>query len=303
MYALSGSPGVDPGHPEAAGGRIGVLVGQDGVLMVDAQYWPLTDKVVAAIQAISPAPIRFLINTHEHPDHTGGNANFARMGALILAREEERMDLAQSPPSVVTNAVGAELLQALQTASGSAADPLRLPVVTYSLAGGQQIRLNGETVDLIPVPSSHTRGDTIVRFQNADVMMIGDFYRNYGYPFVDPFHGGSTAGILQALDLATSLAGPNTKLVPGHGSIITVADISPYRDMVVAIQESVKRLVDQGKSLQEVLDARVTAPYDSSVPGGTTPLPGVGTSADRFVSTIYAELKSTPGATSPASKA
>lgn len=147
MYALTGSPNVDPGHPEAAGGRIGVLVGPDG-----------------------------------------------------------------------------------------------LPVVTYG-GGMQQIRLNGETIDLISVPSSHTRGDTIVRFENADVMLIGDFYRNYGYPFVDTLHGGSISGILQAIDLVTSLAGPNTHLVPGHGGIATVADRPPDRDMVVAVQTSIQQTV------------------------------------------------------------
>jgi glyoxylase-like metal-dependent hydrolase (beta-lactamase superfamily II) len=293
VYALTGSADVDPGHPEAAGGRIGVLVGPDGLLLVDGQYAPLTDKVVAAVEQLGSAPIRFLVNTHEHPDHAGGNANFARLGALILAREEERQDLAQPLPRAVNNAVGADLLQALQTAAGSPDDQLRLPVLTYS-AGGDQIRLNGETIDLIPVPSSHTHGDTIVRFEDADVMLIGDFYRNYGYPFVDTLHGGSTSGILQALDLVTSLAGPNTQLVPGHGGIVTVADLPRYRNMVVAIQASIQQMVDQGMTLQDVLDARPTSAYDASVPGGTTPLPGVGSSADRFVSTIYGELRATP---------
>jgi glyoxylase-like metal-dependent hydrolase (beta-lactamase superfamily II) len=292
VYALTGSPDVDPGHPDAAGGRIGVLVGPDGVLLVDAQYAPLTSRVVAAVQQLSAAPIRFVVNTHEHPDHAGGNANLARLGALILAREEARQDLAQPLPPAVSDAVGRELLQALQTAAGTPTDPLRLPVVTYS-AGGQQIRLNGETVDLIPVPSSHTHGDTIVRFENADIMLIGDFYRNYGYPFVDMLHGGSTSGILQALDLASSMAGANTRLVPGHGDIVTVADLASYREMVVRVQANVQQLVDDGKTLQEVLDAQPTAAYDASVPGGTTPIPGVGSSAERFVSTIYRELSQT----------
>jgi len=291
IYALTGSPGADPGHPEAAGGRIGVLTVPDGVLIVDAQYVPLTDKIVAAIKTISPSPVRFLVNTHEHPDHTGGNANFARLGALILAREEVRTELAQPLPPAVAGAVGADLLKALQTAAGSAADSLRLPVATSGLGGQQKLRLNGETIDPIPAPSSHTDGDTIVRFENADVMMVGDFYRNCGYPFVDPSHGGTTAGILKALDLVTSLAGPSTKLVPGHGGIVTVADLPPYRDMVLTVQRTVKQLIDQGKSLQQVLDSKPTAAFDAKVPGGTTPIPGIGSSADRFVSTIYAELR------------
>jgi glyoxylase-like metal-dependent hydrolase (beta-lactamase superfamily II) len=151
-------------------------------------------------------------------------------------------------------------------------------------------------VHVLAAPSSHTDGDTVVWFEHADVMLVGDFYRNYGYPFVDPSHGGTTAGILQALDLVTSLAGPVTKLVPGHGGIVTPADLPAYRELVVTVQGTVKQLVDQGRSLPEVLAAHPTASFDASVPGGTTPIPGVGTSADRFVSTIYAELKA--GATS-----
>ena len=290
LYALTGSPGVDPGHPEAAGGRIGFLSGPDGVLVVDAQYAPLTDKVVAAIRTVSSAPIRFLVNTHEHPDHTGGNANFARLGALILGREEERADLSQTLPPAVASTIDPRLLQALQTAAGKQDDPLRLPVATYGPSGQQTLRLNGETVRLIPAPSSHTHGDTLVRFETADVMLIGDVYRNYGYPFVDAIHGGSTSGIVQALDLVTSLAGPATKLVPGHGGIITAADIPPQRDMISKVQARVKQLVDQRKTLQEVLDSKPTADFDAAVPGGTTPLPGGGSSADRFVGTIYAEV-------------
>jgi glyoxylase-like metal-dependent hydrolase (beta-lactamase superfamily II) len=291
VFALTGSPGIDPGHPEAAGGRIGLLTTPDAVLMVDAQYAPLTDKVVAAVRSISSAPIRFLVNTHEHPDHVGGNANFARLSALILARDEERADLAQTLPPQVASQIDQKLLQALQAASGNQNDPLRLPAATFGADGHLTLNLNGETVELIPLPSSHTHGDTLVRCASADIMMIGDVYRNYGYPFVDPVHGGSTSGILKALDLIASLAGPNTQLVPGHGGIITTADIPRHREMIVAVQARVKQLVDQGKTLKDVLAAKPTADYDASVPGGTTPIPGGGTSADRFVGTIYNELR------------
>jgi glyoxylase-like metal-dependent hydrolase (beta-lactamase superfamily II) len=290
VYALTGSAGVDPGHPEAAGGRIGLLTTPDAVLIVDAQYAPLTDKVVAAIRNISSAPIRFLVNTHEHPDHVGGNANFARLGALILARDETRADLAQTLPPTVASLIDQKLLQALQAASGNQNDPLRLPTATFGAGGRLTLNLGGETVELIPLPSSHTRGDTLVRFAAADVMLMGDVYRNYGYPFVDPVHGGSTSGIVNALDLIASLAGPNTRLVPGHGGIITTADIPPHREMIVTVQSRVKQMVDQRKTLQDVLAARPTSDYDAAVPGGATPIPGGGTSADRFVSTIYNEL-------------
>ena len=274
LYMLSGSAGSDPGHEDAAGGRIGVLAGPDGIFMVDSQYAQLTDKVVAAIRKISPEPIRFLVNTHVHPDHTAGNANFVKMGALLFAREELREELSRP-------------------ARGGAAnpgDPARLPVVTYGMGDPVKLRLNGEVVDLIPVRAAHTGGDTMIRFENADVIMIGDFYRNYGYPFIDTNNGGTLKGALEALDETMKIAGPNTKLVPGHGTIINRKDIAPYRDMMLDIQTKVQKMIDQGKSEQEVLAAKLTAPYDAKVPGGLLPA-GAGTSADRFVSMVYSQLK------------
>ena len=278
LYMLSGSAGADPGHEDAAGGRIGVLAGPDGIFMVDAQYAQITDKVAAAIRKISPEPIRFLVNTHVHGDHTAGNANFVKMGALLFAREELREQLSRPPA---------------QAATGKQApvrDPARLPVVTYGLGDPVKLRLNGEIVDLFPVRAAHTGGDTMIRFENADVIMIGDFYRNYGYPFIDLNNGGTLKGALEALDLTMKLAGPNTKLVPGHGTVINRTDIVPYRDMILGVQAKVQQMINEGKSQQEVLAAKVTAPYDAKVPGGLLPA-GAGTSADRFVSMVYSQLK------------
>jgi len=275
LYILSGSAGADPAHEDAAGGRIGVLAGPDGIFMVDSQYAQLTDKVLAAIRKISPEPIRFLVNTHVHGDHTAGNANFVKMGALLLAREELREELSRPPANA--NAAPAR-------------DPARLPVVTYGMGDPVKLRLNGEVVDLIPVRAAHTGGDTMIRFENADAIMIGDFYRNYGYPFIDTNNGGTLKGALEALDLTMKLAGPNTKLIPGHGTFINRTDIVPYRDMILAVQAKVQQMINQGKSEQEVLAAKVTAPYDAKVPGGLLPA-GSGTSADRFVAMVYSQLK------------
>jgi cyclase len=277
LYILSGSAGADPGHEDAAGGRIGVLAGPDGIFMVDSQYAQITDKVVAAIRKISSGPIRFLVNTHVHPDHTAGNANFVKMGALLFAREELRDEMLRPPA---------------RPGAGNAApgDPARLPVVTYGVGDPVKLRLNGEIVDLIPVRAAHTGGDTMIRFENADVIMIGDFYRNYGYPFIDTNNGGSLKGALEALDATMKLAGPNTRLIPGHGTIINRTDIVPYRDMILSVQAKVQQMINAGKSEQEVLAAKVTAPYDAKVPGGLSPA-GAGTSADRFVSMVYSQLK------------
>jgi glyoxylase-like metal-dependent hydrolase (beta-lactamase superfamily II) len=283
FYALTGSAGVDPGHPEGAGGRIGILVGSDGVFMVDASYAPLSEKIAATIKAIDPGPIRFLVNTHYHPDHTGGNPNFVKRGAVLLARDEVRQALIPLPPPALLAAVGA---------AASWKDPERLPTVTFMLGSPVKIYFDSETVDLIPLPAAHTNGDVMVRFETSDVIMIGDFYRNYGYPFVDAAGGGSFNGVLAAIDLLLRTAGPNTKLVPGHGSLPTRADIEGYRDMILDVRAKVQAMAAAGKTLPEVLAAKLTAPYDVRVPGGTQPLPGgLGTSADRFVSTLYGEVK------------
>jgi glyoxylase-like metal-dependent hydrolase (beta-lactamase superfamily II) len=271
LYMLSGSAGLDPSHEDAAGGRIGVLAGPDGILMVDAQYAELGDKVLAAIRRISQAPIRFLVNTHIHRDHTAGNAKFAKLGATIFAREELRAGMAGA-------------------ARAPSADPAGLPVVTYGLGEPVRIHLDNEIVDLVPIRAAHTGGDTMIRFEKANAIMIGDYYRNYGYPFIDINNGGSLKGMLEALDFTMKAAGPDTRLVPGHGTLIKRADLIPYRDMIFAIQGKVAQLIQQGKSLQDVLAAHVTAPFDASVPGGLLPA-GAGTSADRFITEVYQELK------------
>jgi cyclase len=277
LYMLSGSAGLDPGHQDAAGGRIGVLAGPDGIFMVDAQYAQLTDKVLTAIRQISTAPIRFLVNTHVHIDHTGGNANFAKMGVTIFAREELREELVHPPALANGNPVPAR-------------DPASLPVVTYGLGAPVKLHMNSEVVDLIPVRAAHTGGDTMIRFENANAIMIGDFYRNYGYPYIDTNNGGSLKGALEALDATMELAGPDTKLIPGHGSIIHRTDLLPYRDMILAVEAKVQQMIGQGMTREEVLAAHVTAPYDAKVPGGLLPA-GAGTSADRFVAMVYSELK------------
>jgi glyoxylase-like metal-dependent hydrolase (beta-lactamase superfamily II) len=274
LYMLSGSSGIDPAHEDAAGGRIGVLAGPDGIFMVDAQYGQLGDKVLAAVRRISAAPVRFLVNTHIHRDHTGGNAAFAKMGAVIFAREELRQGM-------------------VRAATTTPGDPAGLPVITYGLGEPVKLHINREIVDLIPVRAAHTGGDTMIRFENANAIMIGDYYRNFGYPFIDLNNGGSLKGMLEALDLTMKVAGPDTRLIPGHGTLVKRGDLVPYRDMISAVAGKVQQLIGQGKSLQDVLAARVTAPYDGSVQGGLLPAAGSASSADRFVTELYQDLKGT----------
>lgn len=245
---------------EGAGGTIGVLAGPDGVFMVDSQFAPLTDKIVAAIKQISDGRIRFMVNTHVHPDHTGGNENLGKLGVTLLSRDPLRARLAGG-----------------QRPSPAAA----LPVLTYNAP--ITVHMNGEDVQLIPVPAAHTDGDTMVYFPAADVIMTGDFFRAVGYPYPDRNNGGSFKGLIDGLNAVINLAKPTTKIVPGHGPVVDRAAVTAHRDMAIADRDKIAALVKQGKSVDEVVAAKITADTDAKVDPG-------GNSSDRFVRAVYAEL-------------
>jgi glyoxylase-like metal-dependent hydrolase (beta-lactamase superfamily II) len=255
---------------EGQGGMIGVLAGPDGILMVDSQFAPLTDKIVAAIRQISSSPIRFMVNTHVHPDHTGGNENLGKMGVVIFAREELRNRLAQPVPPAGNNP-GRPPLPAVA-----------LPMVTYR--GRTTFHMNGEEVDLIPILRAHTDGDTLVRFANADALMTGDYFRSVGYPNIDRANGGTLNGMLEGIGATIGLTGPNTKIIPGHGPTVDRAGLTAHRDMILAIRDRVAKLVQQGKTLEEVQAAHPTSDYDSRIPQAQQ-------TSERFVGQLYAELK------------
>jgi glyoxylase-like metal-dependent hydrolase (beta-lactamase superfamily II) len=279
LFVLHGSQGLDPAHPDASGGRAMVLFGSDGVLMVDTQNRQVAEKTLKAIRSFTDAPIKVLVNTHVHGDHTGANAFFARQGALIYSQENLRNEMLR-PPS--------------RGNVQPAPDMAQIPVATYnynSATRGQPavtFNMNGETVDFIPMMPSHTAGDTIVRFRKANVIYIEDFYRNFGYPFADQANGGSLKGMLEAIDLIEELAGADTTLLPGHGTLVKKQDLLPYRAMLVDIMARVKTLRDQGKSLKEILAANLTAPYDKTTMGDTQQ------SKDRFITEAYDEVKDFP---------
>jgi cyclase len=254
---------------EGQGGTIGALVGPDGVLLVDTQFAPLTEKIAAAVKQISTSPLRFVINTHLHGDHTGGNANFAKMGVTILARDELRAGLARPAPGP-------------SGAPGKPAPPAALPLVTYS--GTVTFHMNGEEVQAIPIRAAHTNGDTLVRFVNADVLMTGDFFRSVGYPYVDRANGGTLQGLIDGLGFTIGLTGPNTRIIPGHGPIVDRAGLTAHRDMLLAVRDNVAPLVRQNKTLEEVIAAKPTSDYDARIPNATA-------TSERFIGWLYAELK------------
>ena len=257
---------------DGQGGTIGVLAGPQGVLMVDTQFAPLGDKIVAAIKQISPNPIRFVINTHVHGDHTGGNENFARLGATIFARDELRERLIHPAPG--------------SNGKDPVAPEIALPIVTFE--SKITFHLNGETADAIPVLKAHTDGDTMVYFHNADALMTGDFYRSVGYPNIDRTNGGTLDGTIAALSQVIALAGPNTKIIPGHGPTVDRNAVIANRYMILAIRDEVAKLIQQGKTSDEVVAAHPTAAFDAKVAPAA---PNGDRNADRFVAQLYAELK------------
>ena len=234
---------------EGQGGTIGVLVGPDGIFMVDSQFAPLSQKIAAAIHQISDKPIRFMVNTHVHGDHTGGNENFAKMGATIFARDELRYRLAHPSPGA-------------NGAPGVPAPADALPVVTYE--GPVTIHMDGEDVHLIPIRRAHTDGDTLVYFPSNDVLMTGDYFRSIQFPNIDRTNGGSLNGMIEGLGITIGMAGPNTKIIPGHGPMVDRAALIAHRDMILAIRDKVAALVQQGKTVDEVLAAKPTSDYDST---------------------------------------
>jgi cyclase len=281
LFVLHGSEGLDPAHPDASGGRAMALFGPDGVLMVDTENRQVAEKTLKAIRSFTSAPIKVLVNTHIHPDHTGANAFFAQQGALIFSQDNLRNEMLHPP------------LRA-NGQPGPAPDEASIPVVVYDYnpaAPGQPavtFKMNGDTVDFIPMMPSHTAGDTIVRFRKADVIYIEDFYRNFGYPFADQANGGSVRGMLDAIDLIEKIAGADTTLVPGHGTLVKKKDLLAYRAMLLDILAKVKTMRDQGRSLTEVLAANLTAPYDKTTQGDTQQ------SKDRFITEVYDEVKDFP---------
>jgi glyoxylase-like metal-dependent hydrolase (beta-lactamase superfamily II) len=284
--------------------------------MVDTENRQVADKTLAAIRSFTDAPIKVLVNTHVHPDHTGANAFFVKQGALLFAQENLRTEMLPRPPGARSSqpggarggppaAAGGNGQAAAAGGAGQAGaargtgqapppDMAAIPVVIYNYNPAKPgepavtFNMNGETVDFIPMMPSHTAGDTIVRFRKANVIYIEDFYRNFGYPFADQGNGGSIKGMIDAVDLIEKLAGPNTTLIPGHGTLVKKPDLLGYRAMLVDILAKVKTLRDQGKRLKDVLAANLTAPYDKTTQGDTQQ------SKDRFITEVYDEVKDFP---------
>jgi glyoxylase-like metal-dependent hydrolase (beta-lactamase superfamily II) len=248
------------------GGNIGVSTGDDVVFLVDDQFAPLTRKIIDAVKGVSDKPIKFLLNTHWHGDHTGGNENFGAAGVVIVAHDNVRQRMS----------VDQFMARFNQTVKAS--PKAALPVVTF--AEMVTFHLNGDDIHAIHVKNAHTDGDAVVHWQTANVMHMGDTYFNGMYPFIDLGSGGSIDGLITAVTTALGYANEGTKIIPGHGPLSNKAEMQAYRDMLVGAREQVAKLVAQKKTLAEVLAAKPTAMWDAKWGGGFMK------PAD-FVSTLY----------------
>ncbi|HUU83459.1 MAG TPA: MBL fold metallo-hydrolase [Phycisphaerae bacterium] len=233
-----------------AGGNLGVCVGEDGVLLIDSEYAELNEKVVGAVKAISDRPIRFVINTHWHFDHVGGNELLAAGGAVVVAHENVRKRMSS----------GQYLLGIDRQVPASPA--AALPTVTF----GDRLTFhwNGDEVAVVHVETAHTDGDSIVFFRKANVIHLGDVCFAGMYPFIDVNAGGSIDGMVAAVDAALALSNDETKFIPGHGPLSDVAGLRSYRQMLATVRDRVRALVDQGKTREEVVAAKPTADLDAA---------------------------------------
>jgi glyoxylase-like metal-dependent hydrolase (beta-lactamase superfamily II) len=236
---------------DSAGGNLLVLTGPDGVLMVDDSYAQLFDKITAAVRKVSDKPIKYVINSHIHGDHHGGNEAMIKAGVTVIAHENVRSRMAKGGRDAFSN-------QAIPPAV-----PGALPVVTYRDA--MTIHFNGETIDLIHAPPSHTDSDTIVYFRKANVIFMGGVYgNNLNYPFIDLGMGGSLQGVIAAEEMILPMIDDRTRIFADQGSGERKTSMQASHDMLVAVRNRVQRLIDEGKSEDEAVAAKPTLDFDKT---------------------------------------
>ena len=254
---------------KGSGGNMGLLVGDEGLLLIDDQFAPLSEKIMATIKGISDQPINYLINTHWHGDHTGGNENFAKAGATILAHQNVHKRMSEE-----------QFMQAF----GRKVPPAPLaaqPKITFSEE--MNLHYNGESILIFHEHVGHTDGDAIIYFPKANVIHLGDTYFQGRFPFVDLSSGGSVASLVESLNKSLILIDDNTQIIPGHGNVSNRAELLSYRDMVSDMYQRVKQSVEAGLSLEEVQAANLTKSYEANWGGGFI-------SGEKFVETIFTEL-------------
>ncbi len=249
-----------------AAGNVGVSVGKDGVFMIDDQFAPMAPKISAAVARLTDKPVRYILNTHWHGDHSGGNATFGGQGIVIVAHDNVRTRMS------------AEHFNAFFKSTTPPSPAEALPVITFS--DRITFHFNGDTIRVIHIPGAHTDGDAMFYFEKADMLHAGDVFVLYGYPFIDLSSGGSTAGMIAGLDQILGVIGPETLVIPGHGPVVRRDRVESFRAMLATARDRVLKLVDEGKTLEQVIAARPLADFD--LEWGKSFI-----KVDQFVTTLY----------------
>jgi glyoxylase-like metal-dependent hydrolase (beta-lactamase superfamily II) len=276
-----------------AGGNVTLQVGEEGVLVVDTGSSGVGDELLAKIQELSDQPVRLVINTHFHPDHTGGNPALARAGSWAYGDAPGNFGIpgvALSGPRIVAHENVLARMRARASGGAAAAPSSDLPTETF-FADDKEIFFNGEAIQLVHRPG-HTDGDVLVFFRRSDVVSAGDLFSTATYPVIDMDNGGSVQGVIDALNHILDIAIPRDKaeggtyVIPGHGRISDEADVVEYRDMLTIVRDRVQDLIEKGRTLAEVKAARPTLDYDGRYAADSDE----GWTTDRFVEAVYRDL-------------
>jgi len=259
---------------EGSGGNIAASVGEDGIVIVDDQYAPLADKIAAALKGIgvTDKPVRFVINTHYHGDHTGGNLPFAAAGSTVIAQDNVRKRLETGGKAGNGGSVAMDVKPAAKGA---------LPIITFD--HDVTVHLNGEDIRALHFPAGHTDGDAIVFFPKANVVHMGDDFVRYGYPFIDVSAGGGVQGMIAACDKVADLLPADVKVIPGHGQISTLADVREYSVMLKETSAAVQAAIKSGKTVDQMKKEKLLAPWDAKYSGKFI-------TSDLFIETLYNSL-------------
>lgn len=261
---------------EGAGGNIAASVGEDGIVIVDDQFAPLAEKIQAALKGISDKPVRFVINTHYHGDHTGGNEPFSNAGSTIIAQDNVRKRL----ESGGTGGNGGTIKFDSKPAPKAA-----LPVITFE--HDVTVHLNGEDIRALHYPSGHTDGDSIIFFPKNNVVHMGDDFVRYGFPFIDVASGGSVQGMISAMEKAIAALPADVKVIPGHGAISNLDDVRAFVKMLKETSAVVQKAISEKKTLEQMKQAKILAPWDK--------FSGSFINSDAFIETLFNSLTGQKG--------
>jgi cyclase len=263
---------------EGSGGNIGVSVGDDGIVIVDDQFAPLADKIREALKTITDKPVRFVINTHYHGDHTGGNLEFQKTSPII-AQDNVRKRMEKD--GVAGN--GSSLTHPFKASA-----PGALPIITFD--NQMTVHLNGEDIRALHVPAGHTDGDSVIFFPKSNVVHMGDDFVTYGFPFVDISSGGSVRGMIDAIDKVLAQVPADVKLIPGHGPVSTVADARKFQQMMKDTLAAVQAAMKNGKTLDQMKQEKILAKWTPDWDG-----PDKFVKTDAWIETIYNDLSGKGG--------